>query len=59
MNIKDIHENISEGRSVIMYKQDIKAIIPELAAKWTVIYIPEPIPPHWPVGSWSKGFLYS
>lgn len=45
MNIKDIHDNISEGRSVIMYKQDIKAIIPELAAKWTVIYIPEPIPP--------------
>ncbi|MDP1552119.1 MAG: hypothetical protein Q8M06_03795 [Methanobacteriaceae archaeon] len=45
MNINDIITNVNEGKSVIMYKQDIKAIIPELASRWTVIYVAEPNPP--------------
>jgi hypothetical protein len=45
MNINDIITNVNEGKSVIMYKQDIKAIIPQLASRWTVIYVAEPNPP--------------
>ena len=36
---------ISEGRSVILYKQDLQKVVKFLSDKWTVLYLAGPNPP--------------
>lgn len=40
-----IFDCVNDGKSVLVYKEDIQKFLPDLANRWTTIYIKEPVPP--------------
>lgn len=45
MNSDNIFDCVRENKSVIIYKEDVHKFLPDLANRWTAIFIGDPVPP--------------
>ena len=40
-----IYSCVNDGKSVLVYREDVHKFLPDLSNRWTTIFIKEPVPP--------------